>query len=152
SHAKRVQRRDDGQSYRIFGEPRRARVYEARCTSAIDGLNVLSMPTVRLKRKSPSRHISHLDSGPELGFTMVEATYDVTGIPIEARRPSLDVGFNPRTAVVFVGILAGSLFFIAYSIYRDISASGVHTTTWLPFVLLGVALFIALGFEFVNGF
>jgi PiT family inorganic phosphate transporter len=28
----------------------------------------------------------------------------------------------------------------------------VPTTTWLPFVLLGVALLIALGFEFVNGF
>jgi PiT family inorganic phosphate transporter len=24
--------------------------------------------------------------------------------------------------------------------------------TWLPFLLLGVALLIALGFEFVNGF
>jgi hypothetical protein len=83
---------------------------------------------------------------------MAEATYDVTGIPINLRRPSLEAGFNPRTAFVFFGILAGSLFFIAYNIYRDISASGVQATTWLPFVLLGVALFIALGFEFVNGF
>ena len=28
----------------------------------------------------------------------------------------------------------------------------MRSTSWLPFVLLGVALFIALGFEFVNGF
>ena len=45
-----------------------------------------------------------------------------------------------------------ALFFIAYSLYVDVSESGMHSTSWLPFVLLGVALFIALGFEFVNGF
>src|SRR5262245_24320872 len=87
---------------------------------------------------------------------MAEATtYDVTGIPLHApapRRPSLDVGFNPRTALIFFGILASALFFVAYSVYHDVAASGVRTTTWLPFLLLGVALFIALGFEFVNGF
>jgi inorganic phosphate transporter, PiT family len=44
------------------------------------------------------------------------------------------------------------LFFIAYSLYGDISTSGVRSTSWLPFVMLGVALLIALGFEFVNGF
>ena len=31
-------------------------------------------------------------------------------------------------------------------------ASGVPVTTYIPFLLLGVALLIALGFEFVNGF
>ena len=55
-------------------------------------------------------------------------------------------------AVVFFGVLACVLFFVAYSIYSDVNVSGVRTTSWLPFVLLGVALFIALGFEFVNGF
>ncbi len=34
----------------------------------------------------------------------------------------------------------------------DVSDTGVKTTTWLPFLLLGLALVIALGFEFVNGF
>jgi inorganic phosphate transporter, PiT family len=53
---------------------------------------------------------------------------------------------------VFFTVLACALFFVAYSIYSDISESGVRSTSWLPFVLLGVALFIALGFEFVNGF
>src|SRR5262245_61011972 len=67
-------------------------------------------------------------------------------------RPKLDVGFGPRTAVVFFGILACTLFFIAYSVYHDVSQTGVHTTAILPFLLLGVALLIALGFEFVNGF
>ena len=49
-------------------------------------------------------------------------------------------------------MLAGGLFYMAYSISSDISASGGGPTTILPFILLGVALLIALGFEFVNGF
>jgi len=35
---------------------------------------------------------------------------------------------------------------------NDVSDAGAQTTTWLPYLLLGVALLIALGFEFVNGF
>ncbi|HLX98186.1 MAG TPA: inorganic phosphate transporter, partial [Roseiarcus sp.] len=41
---------------------------------------------------------------------------------------------------------------MAYSIRSDISAAGGGPTTILPFILLGVAMLIALGFEFVNGF
>jgi len=67
-------------------------------------------------------------------------------------RPKLDTGFDGRSALLFFGILAFGLFFIAYSLYVDMTESGVPSTSWLPFVLLGVALFIALGFEFVNGF
>src|SRR5208337_1645694 len=39
-----------------------------------------------------------------------------------------------------------------YSISSDISEAGGGPTTILPFILLGVAMLIALGFEFVNGF
>ena len=67
-------------------------------------------------------------------------------------RPSLDSGFNARSAVAFFGVLACALFFVAYSLYVDVTESGMHSTSWVPFLLLGVALFIALGFEFVNGF
>jgi inorganic phosphate transporter, PiT family len=67
-------------------------------------------------------------------------------------RPNLDGGFGAHSAVLFWGIFALGLFFVAYSLFRDISATGAPPTTWLPFALLGVALFIALGFEFVNGF
>jgi PiT family inorganic phosphate transporter len=67
-------------------------------------------------------------------------------------RPKLDGGLNGRSAFLFFGLLAIALFFIAYSVYADVSAIGYHTTSWLPYLLLGVALFIALGFEFVNGF
>ena len=54
--------------------------------------------------------------------------------------------------LIFMALLAGGLFFTAYSLYQDIEAANVPVTTWLPFLLLGVALLIALGFEFVNGF
>jgi PiT family inorganic phosphate transporter len=67
-------------------------------------------------------------------------------------RPKLDGGFDLKSALVFGAILAVGLFYVAYSLYVDVTQSGMHATTWLPFVLLGVALFIALGFEFVNGF
>jgi len=30
--------------------------------------------------------------------------------------------------------------------------AGIHATEWMPFFLLGLALLVALGFEFVNGF
>ena len=41
---------------------------------------------------------------------------------------------------------------MAYSIYSDIEFAGGGPTTITPFLLLGVAMLIALGFEFVNGF
>jgi inorganic phosphate transporter, PiT family len=67
-------------------------------------------------------------------------------------RPSLDKGFDPRTAMAFLLLLGGGLLFVAYSLYADVAASGAKTTTFLPYLLLFVALLIALGFEFVNGF
>src|SRR6266446_3574053 len=69
-----------------------------------------------------------------------------------AARPSLDREFDPRTAMVFLGLLGAGLLFVAYSLYADVDASGARVTTFLPFLLLFVALLIALGFEFVNGF
>ena len=69
-----------------------------------------------------------------------------------AHRPNLDKGFNPLTMILFGGILAGGLLYVAYSLYADIDATGVKVTSYVPFILLFVALLIALGFEFVNGF
>jgi PiT family inorganic phosphate transporter len=68
------------------------------------------------------------------------------------RGPNLDHGFNPLTAIIFLGVVAAGLLFVAYSIYVDIDATGVKVSSYLPFILLFVALLIALGFEFVNGF
>ena len=69
-----------------------------------------------------------------------------------ASRPNLDKGFNPLTMILFFGILAAGLLYVAYSIYADIDATGMRVTAFLPYILLFVALLIALGFEFVNGF
>ena len=69
-----------------------------------------------------------------------------------SKRPNLDKGFNPLTMILFFGVLAAGLLFVAYSLYVDVDATGARVTTYLPFILLFVALLIALGFEFVNGF
>jgi len=87
---------------------------------------------------------------------MTQATMTAHGpVALDAHapiRPKLDVGFDLRTALVFFGVLALALIFVAYSVFVDVREIGTQTTTFLPFLLLGVALFVALGFEFVNGF
>src|SRR5215831_1339861 len=72
--------------------------------------------------------------------------------PALKRGPDLDRGFHPLTGIIYMGVVAAALLFVAYSIYTDIAATGTRTTTYAPFILLFVALLIALGFEFVNGF
>jgi inorganic phosphate transporter, PiT family len=67
-------------------------------------------------------------------------------------RPQLDRKPGPVTLIVFVGLLAAGLLFAGYSLINDVSSSGAPTTVWVPYLLLAVALLIALGFEFVNGF
>ena len=52
--------------------------------------------------------------------------------------------------IVFGVMLVGGLIYIGTHLGSDLSA--VHSASVLPFVLLGIALMIALGFEFVNGF
>jgi inorganic phosphate transporter, PiT family len=66
--------------------------------------------------------------------------------------PKLDHGYNPLSIILFMGVIAAGILFVAYSIYADINAAGTRITNYLPFLLLFVALMIALGFEFVNGF
>jgi inorganic phosphate transporter, PiT family len=70
----------------------------------------------------------------------------------ESPRPILEHEMGIRTILIFFAVLALGLSYAAYSIYGDVSASGTPMTSLLPFLLLGIALLIALGFEFVNGF
>src|SRR6202163_3960613 len=84
-------------------------------------------------------------------FTLNQ-TGDQSGPIQPASRPNLDKGFNPLTMIGFFGILAAGLLFVANSICADIDAAGARVTNYLPYLLLFVALLIALGFEFVNGF
>jgi len=86
-------------------------------------------------------------------MTDIALNSSMDGVAVQpASRPNLDKGFNPLTMIIFFGILAAGLLYVAYSIYADIDATGAKVTTFLPYILLFVALLIALGFEFVNGF
>ena len=51
---------------------------------------------------------------------------------------------------VFLLALAGSLLYIALHVSKDLDSAAI--TSYSPFFMLAVALAIALGFEFVNGF
>jgi len=51
---------------------------------------------------------------------------------------------------VFLLALGGGLFYIAFHVAKDLDT--VTVTSFWPYVLLALALLIALGFEFVNGF
>ena len=52
--------------------------------------------------------------------------------------------------MVFAVMLLGGLGYITAQLWGDLST--VHSATIFPYFLLGLALLIALGFEFVNGF
>jgi PiT family inorganic phosphate transporter len=72
--------------------------------------------------------------------------------PAAKKGPNLDHGVNPLQGIIYLGVVAAALLFVAYSIYSDIDATGTRVTSYLPYLMLFVALLIALGFEFVNGF
>ena len=80
------------------------------------------------------------------------AAHMPVGTPAAASRPKLDGPNNIVSIIAFFGIVGAALLFIAYSLYADVDDSGTKTTTFLPYLLLFIALLIALGFEFVNGF
>jgi inorganic phosphate transporter, PiT family len=75
-------------------------------------------------------------------------TIDLAASP----KPKLDQPLNPLGLILFFGVMAAGFLFVAYSLYIDVGETGEAITTYLPFLLLFVALVIALGFEFVNGF
>lgn len=77
-----------------------------------------------------------------------------TDSPTHGGGSSFNMGRKPgvMTMVVFCAVLALGILFTGYSLKQDVDEMGTVVTTWTPFVLLGVALLIALGFEFVNGF
>ena len=52
--------------------------------------------------------------------------------------------------LVFAGVAITAAVYIGWNLSRDLAA--MQTGSALPYVLLAVALFVALGFEFVNGF
>ena len=71
---------------------------------------------------------------------------------LSAAAPELDRKPGRITVLLFIALLVGGAIYTATSLNHDVRASGWEATTYLPFLLLGIALLIALGFEFVNGF
>jgi PiT family inorganic phosphate transporter len=67
-------------------------------------------------------------------------------------RPSLDRKAGPVTRLLFLALVLVGVGYTGFSLVSDISGAKSHAVTVLPYFLLGVALLIALGFEFVNGF
>src|SRR4051794_32502319 len=72
--------------------------------------------------------------------------------PAVRKGPDLEGGFHPLTGIIYMGVIAAALLFVAYSIWVDVDATGTQVKSIAPFLMLFVALLIALGFEFVNGF
>ena len=67
-------------------------------------------------------------------------------------RPSLDHKAHKGGAIAFFVVLAAGLSYAAFSIVSDVNGVGETNIATGAIIMLGLALLIALGFEFVNGF
>jgi PiT family inorganic phosphate transporter len=67
-------------------------------------------------------------------------------------RPQLDGKPHKGGAVAFILVLAAGLAYAAFSIVSDVHGVGETNIATGAIILLGLALLVALGFEFVNGF
>lgn len=76
----------------------------------------------------------------------------VADIGAAASRPDLERGMGRTGMLAFIGLLVVGVAFVVWSLNEDLAGAGVSGVATGAVVLLGVALLIALGFEFVNGF
>ncbi|GGC96169.1 inorganic phosphate transporter [Undibacterium terreum] len=84
--------------------------------------------------------------------TLHAAASSHTHPPRHPSRPHIDQKNGPLAGLIFICLLATGLLFTGYSLTTDVTEAGGGAGSWVPYLLLGVALLIALGFEFVNGF
>ena len=73
-------------------------------------------------------------------------------VAVPTERPVLDRKPGLATVVLFLLLLAIGIAYTGYSLLSDVNSAMPHGLALLSLFLLGVALLIALGFEFVNGF
>ena len=83
---------------------------------------------------------------------MSDTTMTANLADVSSPRPHLDEKTHLGGAIIFLLVLGAGLGYAAFSIFSDLSNVGEQTLAIGTFVLLGIALLIALGFEFVNGF
>ena len=68
--------------------------------------------------------------------------------------PAIQDKLSKRPALIgIIGFGIVLVIGVGYAVYHLLSdLSGVHSDSIMPYLLLGLALLVALGFEFVNGF
>jgi len=71
-----------------------------------------------------------------------------TATPVAPR--SIDTPPHPLFKPMFIGVVIAALAYIGIQLAGDLASA--PPLSFLPFLMLGFALLIALGFEFVNGF
>ena len=128
----------------IVGQPRSASTMSVMLPSVARQ----GRPVGLIMRSTPSARSQGLPVMSEAVSSAVPVTLDRSF----ARTAELGCRHGRAGRRGLLRILGIGLFFIAYNVWNDVRDSGAHATTWLPFLLLGVALLMALGFEFVNGF
>ena len=78
------------------------------------------------------------------------ATLATTSTSPSAVHEKIAKGPGIAGTLIFVAVLVVGVGYIGWNLVRDLSE--LRTGSALPYLLLGIALFVALGFEFVNGF
>lgn len=84
------------------------------------------------------------------GCVMAENSFPASSS--DRGRPNLHPRSGRASRVLFLLLLVAGLLFTGINLFNDVEETGAVVTSYTPFLLLGVALLIALGFEFVNGF
>ncbi len=71
---------------------------------------------------------------------------------VDLKRPNLNAKPHPAGIAVFLALLILGIGFAVHGLLSDMNQAGGPPLAIGAFALLGLALLIALGFEFVNGF
>jgi len=82
---------------------------------------------------------------------MSDAAATIDAHPPTKGGHKLDHKTHPAGGIVFLALLIAGLGYVAWSVFKDTAAVG-EPLAFAAFGSLGLALLIALGFEFVNGF
>ena len=72
--------------------------------------------------------------------------------PSPTGKPTLDHAIHPGGVIAFLLVLVAGLGYAVFSLIADLNAVHQEPLAMGAFALLGLALLIALAFEFVNGF
>lgn len=83
------------------------------------------------------------------GFPIATPVLDSPGTVLDQKLKKNSTA-GKAGACLFALFLLGGLLYVGIRLSDDLA--NVHMASIFPFLLLGLALFIALGFEFVNGF